>query len=146
MTRSLGTAASGGDCGVSEQSKCQPSRRDSIMTIMSCCRSSSSFNNSIWLESCYEGEEKAEEKTLWPTVHSITQTTDGQPSCLISGYHQGWLELWGPTTSLPGPQRASEVTCINQQQGLMLFCCLKSIWLGPTDAFTVSQESAVSAP
>lgn len=64
MTRSFGTAASGGDCGVREQSKCQPSRRDSIMTIMSCCRSSSSFNNSIWLESCYEGQKKAEENLV----------------------------------------------------------------------------------
>lgn len=84
--------------------KCQPSRRDSIMTIMSCCRSSSSFNNSIWLESCYEGEGKKSrgKPCQWPTVHSITQTTDGQPSCLISGYHQGCLELWGPTTGRTG--------------------------------------------
>ena len=29
----------------------EPSRRDSIMTIMSFCRSISSFSNSIWLES-----------------------------------------------------------------------------------------------
>lgn len=51
------------------------------MTIMSCCRSSSSFNNSIWLESCYEGTKKREKNLVthtplhhpdhwWPTLLS----------------------------------------------------------------------------
>lgn len=104
-------------------SKSKPSRRESIMTIMSFCRSSSSFNNSIWLESCEEKTKKGE-KTLWRTLHYITQTTDGlpvrvQPSRLMSLRDQGCLRLWGPTMA----QKDLLGNIHPSAPGLMLFYC-----------------------
>lgn len=88
-----------------------------------------SIIQSDWNPIMRQKEREKKNNLVTEAPHSITQTPDGQPSSLISGWDQGCLKLWGPTMA----QKDLRGNTHPSAGALMLFCCLQaSGWISLT--------------